>query len=249
MMTTNKDKTVLVVDDQPGLVRLVRDNLETLNYKVISAAEGSRALDIVENEKPDLVILDIMLPGQDGFQICQRIREFSTVPIIMLTAKNERADLVAGFEAGADDYITKPFSADELLARVKAVLRRSEYQEASKYSPTFTCGELSIDFVRHEVTVGKPLKRNLTPTEYRLLYYLATNAGKVMLHSDLLTKVWGPEYAGATDYLRVYIRHLRTLIEPEPSEPTYILTVPGVGYVLKCPAGQGQITGQLPESS
>ncbi len=244
----NKDKTVLVVDDQPGLVRLVRDNLETLQFKVISAAEGTRALDIVENEKPDLVILDIMLPGQDGYQICRRIREFSTVPIIMLTARNERADLVTGFEAGADDYVTKPFSADELLARVKAVLRRSEYQELNKYSPTFACGDISIDFVRHEVTAsGKTIP--LTPTEYRLLYYLATNAGRVMMHSDLLTKVWGPEYAGATDYLRVYIRHLRTRLEPKDSEPTYILTVPGVGYVLKCPQGQGQVTGQLPDEA
>ncbi len=242
----NKEKTVLVVDDQPGLVRLVRDNLETLQFKVVTATEGNKALDIVENEKPDLVILDIMLPGQDGYQICRRIREFSTVPIIMLTARNDRADLVMGFEAGADDYVTKPFSAEELLARVKAVLRRSEYQEINKYSPSFSCGDIGIDFVRHEVTkLGKAVP--LTPTEYRLLYYLATNAGRVMMHSDLLTKVWGPEYAGATDYLRVYIRHLRTRLEPKDSDPTYILTVPGVGYVLKCPQGQGQIVGQLPE--
>lgn len=240
-----KEKTVLVVDDQPGLVRLVRDNLETLNFKVITASEGTKALDIVENEKPDLVILDIMLPGQDGYQICRRIREFSTVPIIMLTARNERADLVAGFEAGADDYVTKPFSADELLARVKAVLRRSEYQEVNRYSPSFTCGDIAIDFVRHEVMVKNKVKQ-LTPTEYRLLYYLAVNTGRVMLHSDLLTKVWGPEYAGATDYLRVYIRHLRTHLEPSSSEPTYIQTVPGVGYVLKCPQGS-QMVGQLPE--
>jgi len=243
---SNKEKTVLVVDDQPSLVRLVRDNLETLQFKVISASEGSRALDIVENEKPDLVILDIMLPGMDGYEVCRRIREFTTVPIIMLTARNDRADLVQGFESGADDYVTKPFSADELLARVKAVLRRSEYQEVNKYSPTFSCGDIAIDFVRHEVTKGGTIK-NLTPTEYRLLYYLATNAGRVMLHSDLLSKVWGPEYAGATDYLRVYVRHLRTHLESKDSEPVYILTVPGVGYVLKCPQGQGQITGQLPD--
>lgn len=241
-------KKVLVVDDQPGLVRLVRDNLETLQYQVIVAAEGKQALEIVENEEPDLVILDIMLPGQDGYQICRRIREFSTVPIIMLTARNDRTDLVAGFEAGADDYVTKPFSADELLARVKAVMRRSDYQEIGKYSPSFVCGDISIDFVRHEVSKhGTALQPGLTPTEYRLLYYLATNAGRVMLHSDLLVKVWGPEYAGATDYLRVYIRHLRTRLEPKDSDPTYILTVPGVGYVLKCPQGQGQVIGQLPE--
>jgi DNA-binding response OmpR family regulator len=244
-MSNTKEKTVLVVDDQPGLIRLVRDNLETLNYRVITASEGTRALEVVETDKPDLVLLDIMLPGQDGFSICRRIREFSTVPIIMLTARNERSDLLAGFEAGADDYVTKPFSADELLARVKAVLRRSEYQEVSKYSPGFTCGDISIDFVRHEVT-RKGKVEALTPTEYRLLYYLAINAGRVMLHSDLLTKVWGVEYAQQTDYLRVYIRHLRTRLEPNSNEPTYILTVPGVGYVLKCPAG-GQLVGQLPQ--
>lgn len=243
---TNKEKTVLVVDDQPSLVRLVRDNLETLGFRVISASEGTRTIDMIENEKPDLVILDIMLPGMDGYEVCRRIREFSTVPIVMLTARNDRADLLQGFEAGADDYVTKPFSADELLARVKAVLRRSEYQEVNKYSPTFACGDITIDFVRHEVKKGD-LVKNLTPTEYRLLYYLATNAGRVMLHSDLLTKVWGPEYAGATDYLRVYVRHLRTHLEAKDSEPVYILTVPGVGYVLKCPQGQGQITGQLPD--
>jgi DNA-binding response OmpR family regulator len=243
---TNKEKTVLVVDDQPSLVRLVRDNLETLQFRVLSASEGTRTIDIIENEKPDLVILDIMLPGMDGYEVCRRIREFSTVPIIMLTARNDRADLLQGFEAGADDYVTKPFSADELLARVKAVLRRSEYQEVNKYSPTFSCGDISIDFVRHEVTKAGVTK-NLTPTEYRLLYYLATNAGRVMLHSDLLSKVWGPEYSGATDYLRVYVRHLRTHLESKDSEPVYILTVPGVGYVLKCPQGQGQISGQLPE--
>ena len=244
----SKDKTVLVVDDQPGLVRLVRDNLETLQFKVITASEGNKAIDIAENEKPDLVILDIMLPGQDGYQVCKRIREFSTVPIIMLTARNDRQDLVMGFEMGADDYITKPFSAEELLARVKAVMRRSEYTEMNRYSPSFSCGDISIDFVRHEVSKNnQPLSPGLTPTEYRLLYYLATNAGRVMLHSDLLTKVWGPEYAGATDYLRVYIRHLRTRLEPKDSDPIYILTVPGVGYVLKCPQGQGQIIGQLPE--
>jgi DNA-binding response OmpR family regulator len=233
---SNKDKTILVVDDQPSLVRLVRDNLESLAFKVLVASDGMKALDTVENDKPNLVILDLMLPGMDGYEVCRRIREFSTVPIIMLTARNERSDLVAGFEAGADDYVTKPFSAEELLARVKAVMRRSEYHEVNTYSPTFTCGDISIDFVRHEVSKrGEPLSPGLTPTEYRLLYYLATNVGRVMLHSDLLTKVWGPEYAGATDYLRVYIRHLRVQLEDKDSDPAYILTVPGVGYMLKCP--------------
>lgn len=202
----SKEKTILVVDDQPSLVRLVRDNLESRQYRVTSATEGNKALDIVENEKPDLVILDVMMPGMDGYEVCRRIREFSIVPIIMLTARNDQESLVVGFEAGADDYVTKPFHANELLARVEAVLRRSEYQEVNKYSPTFTCGDINIDFVRHEVKKGEK-EVPLTPTEYRLLYYLATNAGRVMLHSDLLTKVWGPEYSGATDYLRVYIRH------------------------------------------
>ena len=234
---TNKDKTILVVDDQPSLVRLVRDNLESLSFRVLVASDGMTALDLVENDKPSLVILDLMLPGMDGYAVCRRIREFSTIPIIMLTARNERADLVAGFEAGADDYVTKPFSAEELLVRVKAVLRRSEYHEVNKYLPTFVCGSIHVDFVRHEVSKNGEMIA-LTPTEYRLLYSLATNAGRVMLHSDLLTKVWGSEYSGATDYLRVYIRHLRTRLEDKDSDPTYILTVPGVGYMLKCPAGQ-----------
>lgn len=239
---SNKDKKVLVVDDQPSLVRLVRDNLESLSFQVITASDGLKALDVVENDKPSLVILDIMLPGMDGYEVCRRIREFSTVPIIMLTARSERADLLSGFEAGADDYVTKPFSAEELLARVKAVMRRSEYNEVNTYSPTFACGDISIDFVRHEVSKrGAPLEPGLTPTEYRLLYYLATNVGRVMLHSDLLTKVWGPEYAGATDYLRVYIRHLRTRLEDKDNEPSYIITVPGVGYMLKCPSVQGEV--------
>lgn len=240
----SKEKTILVVDDQPALVRLVRDNLESRQFRVTHASDGAKALDIVENEKPDLVILDVMMPGMDGYEVCRRIREFSTVPIIMLTARNEQESLIQGFEAGADDYVTKPFHANELLARVEAVLRRSEYQEVNKYSPTFSCGDISIDFVRHEVMKAGEVK-NLTPTEYRLLYYLATNAGRVMLHSDLLTKVWGPEYSGATDYLRVYVRHLRSRLETKDSEPVYILTVPGVGYVLKCPQGQGQMSGKI----
>ncbi|MEI7556896.1 response regulator transcription factor [Candidatus Chlorohelix sp.] len=231
---THKDKTILVVDDQPSLVRLVRDNLESRGFRVTSASDGKKALDIVENDKPDLVVLDIMMPGLDGYEVCRRIREFSTVPIIMLTARNDQESLVHGFEAGADDYIPKPFHANELLARIEAVLRRSEYTEVNKYSPSFTCGDISIDFVRHEVTKKDAIKQ-LTPTEYRLLYYLAINSGKVMLHADLLTKVWGPEYSSATDYLRVYIRHLRTHLEDKDSEPVYIITVPGVGYVLKCP--------------
>jgi DNA-binding response OmpR family regulator len=234
-----KEKTILVVDDQPSLVRLVRDNLESKQFKVTSANDGVKALDIVENERPDLVVLDVMMPGMDGYEVCRRIREFSTVPIIMLTARNDQEALIQGFEMGADDYITKPFHANELLARVEAVLRRSEYQEVSKYSPTFSCGDITIDFVRHEVTkAGKEMP--LTPTEYRLLYYLATNSGRVMLHSDLLTKVWGPEYSGATDYLRVYIRHLRSKLDTKDGEPIYVLTVPGVGYVLKCPQKAGE---------
>jgi DNA-binding response OmpR family regulator len=230
----SREKTILVVDDQPSLVRLVRDNLESRDFKVTSANDGTKALDIVENERPDLVVLDVMMPGMDGYEVCRRIREFSTVPIIMLTARNDQESLIQGFEMGADDYITKPFHANELLARVEAVLRRSEYQDVNKYSPSFSCGDISIDFVRHEVTkAGKEVP--LTPTEYRLLYYLATNSGRVMLHSDLLTKVWGPEYSGATDYLRVYIRHLRSKLDTKDGEPVYVLTVPGVGYVLKCP--------------
>jgi two-component system KDP operon response regulator KdpE len=226
---------ILVVDDEPRLLRLVREVLLAVGYRVVVAGDGQTALEKVAIEQPDLVLLDILLPhGMDGYEVCRRIREFSAVPVIMLTAKAREEDKLQGFESGADDYLTKPFSSKEMLARVRAVVRRSKYPEEVKAEADFACGKLSINFAQHRVFVdGEEVA--LTPTEYELLRQLALNANCVVLHEQLLTEVWGPEYRDEIDYLRAYIRYLRKKIEPDPSSPRYILTTPGVGYMLSCP--------------
>jgi two-component system KDP operon response regulator KdpE len=224
-----KQATILVVDDEPRIVRLVRSNLEPAGYKLLTAADGEQGLRMAEMHDPDLIILDIMMPGMDGWEVCRRVREFSTVPIIMLTAKGDEQDKVKGLEIGADDYLPKPFGIPELLARVRAVLRRAKLPGESKRDPVFVCGDLSMNFAQRRVTVrGKDVK--LSPTEYKLLYELVTNAGRVMLHQDLLRKVWGRGYGEETEYLRVYVRYLRQKLEADSSKPVYILTEPGVGY-------------------
>jgi two-component system KDP operon response regulator KdpE len=225
---------ILVVDDEPRVVRLVSEVLKAVGYQVIAAASGEPAIEMVALEQPDLVLLDILLPrGPDGYEICRRIREFSKVPVIMLTAKAQETDMLHGFDVGADDYLTKPFSAKELVVRVKAVLRRTQRPEEMVTTP-LTCGEIEIDFARRTVKIrGEQV--SLTRTEYALLRQLALNANRVMLHQDLLTNVWGQEYRDDIDYLRAYIRYLRRKLEADPSNPRYILTSPGVGYVLACP--------------
>ena len=224
-----KQATILVVDDEPRIVRLVRSNLEPAGYKILTAADGEQGLRMAEMHDPDLIILDIMMPGMDGWDVCKRVREFSTVPIVMLTAKGDEQDKVKGLEIGADDYLPKPFGIPELLARVRAVLRRAKLPGESKRDPVFVCGDLSMNFAQRRVTVrGKDVK--LSPTEYKLLYELVTNAGRVMLHQDLLRKVWGRGYGEETEYLRVYVRYLRQKLEADSSKPQYILTEPGVGY-------------------
>lgn len=224
-----KQATILVVDDEPRIVRLVRSNLEPNGYKILTAADGENGLRQAEMHDPDLIILDIMMPGMDGWDVCRRVREFSTVPIIMLTAKGDESDKVKGLELGADDYLPKPFGINELLARVKAVLRRAQLPNDSKRDPVFACGDLTMNFAQRRVTVReKDIK--LSPTEYKLLYELVTNAGRVLLHQDLLRKVWGRGYGEETEYLRVYVRYLRQKIEADSSQPKYILTEPGVGY-------------------
>jgi two-component system KDP operon response regulator KdpE len=229
---------ILVVDDEPRVVQLVRKVLEAVGYQVIAAASGEPAIEMVALEQPDLVLLDILLPHDlDGYEVCRRIREFSAVPVIMLTAKALESDVLHGFNVGADDYLTKPFNAKELVARVKAVLRRAQRPE-EMVTATLTCGELEINFARRAVKV-RGEKVSLTRTEYALLRQLALNANRVMLHQDLLTKVWGPEYRDDIDYLRAYIRYLRQKLEENPHEPRYIFTTPGVGYMLTCPEGKG----------
>jgi two-component system KDP operon response regulator KdpE len=192
----------------------------------------------VAKEKPDLVILDIILSDDiDGYEVARRVREFSDVPIIMLTAKVREADLLRGFECGADDYLTKPFSSKELLARLQAVLKRTQQEVSSAAGSEIICGEIEIDLARRRVTVrGDHVQ--LTRTEYSLLCELAKHPGQVMLHEQLLSAVWGPEYRDDIDYLRAYIRYLRRKIEADPSNPALIQTSQGVGYVLVCPPTQ-----------
>ncbi len=227
--------SILLVDDDPQLIRLVRANLEPVGYRVLVAMDACSALELVNMEMPDMIVLDIMLPEIDGYELCQRIREFSATPIIMLTAKVEDTDKVTGLKLGADDYITKPFNVQELLARVEAVLRRTRSSEQINGPRTFTCGDISVDFVQRRVTVrGQEVA--LTLTEYKLLSQLVSNAGRVMLHRELLTRVWGPGYQDELEYLRAYIRHLRQKIEEDPHQPKYILSKPGIGYIFVSPA-------------
>jgi DNA-binding response OmpR family regulator len=228
----NSAKTILVVDDEPRYVRLVEVNLATEGYSVRSAADGQQAVESVAGEQPDLVLLDVMMPVMDGFTACERIREFSTVPIIILTAKGEERDKVRGLDAGADDYIVKPFSAQELLARVRAVLRRAERQAiASFHQPVFRHHELEIDLARAMVsTNGKEV--SLTATEYRLLQTLAASIGRVLTPEELLTTVWGPEYREDKEILWVCLSRLRQKIEPDPKNPIHIVTRQGIGYLM-----------------
>jgi DNA-binding response OmpR family regulator len=228
MVTTKEKERILVVDDEPRILRLVRSNLEKQGYQVTTASDGELALNQAELNEFDVVILDIGLPRVDGYEVCRRLREFSTVPIIMLTAHGEEAEKIKGFDVGADDYVTKPFSIQELIARIKAVLRRVNVP-GPKHEPVFSLDHFSMNFVQRKVIANAHDVR-LSPTEYRLLYELVSNAGRVVLHQDLLAKVWGREYRDETEYLRVYIRYLRQKIETEPSKPKLILTEPGVGY-------------------
>lgn len=223
--------TILLVDDEPQLIRLVRVNLESTGNRVLVALDAASALEKISREEPDLIILDIMLPGVDGYELCRRIREFSTIPIIMLTAKVEDTDKVKGLKLGADDYLTKPFNVQELLARIEAVLRRSGAAEDTGSPRSFTGNDISVDFVQHRVAV-KGREVSLTATEYKLLYHLVSNAGRVMLHRDLLTRVWGSEYQEELEYLRAYIRHLRQKLEDDPHHPRHIVSKPGIGYMF-----------------
>jgi two-component system, OmpR family, KDP operon response regulator KdpE len=222
---------ILVVDDAPEVVESVRLGfmLQWREVEVLGAPDGETALDLVERETPDLVLLDIGLPDLDGYQVLEQIRAFSDVPIIMLTARDDTMDKVKGLELGADDYITKPFNHLELLARVKAVLRRLDMPAPKSRAPSFQAGDLEVDFAAQEARLrGERL--DLTPTEYKLLYHLVRNAGRVLPHGTLLAKVWGREYVDEVDYVRVYIRRLRDKLGDDPERPRYIRTERGLGY-------------------
>lgn len=211
------------------MIHFIRLNLEHDGFEVIEASSGAEALEQLRDRLPDLVLLDVMMPDMDGFETLQLIREISTVPVIMLTAKGEEEDRVRGLELGADDYISKPFSPREMVSRVKAVLRRTELPSAAPHEPIQVDDRLTIDFDRREVFVEGELVP-LRPTEFKLLYHLVQNAGWVVPHDQLLAKVWGYEYRDETHYLRLYVNYLRNKLEADPSNPRYILTERGVGY-------------------
>jgi DNA-binding response OmpR family regulator len=224
---------VLVADDDPLIQRLVRTHLDRAGFRVLIAADGEEAVSMAAADQPDLIVLDLMLPKLDGFDVCRRVREFSLVPVVMLTARGEQGDKLRGFEAGADDYLTKPFAPAELVARVRAVLRRTQLAGPPSAPAVVRCGGLTIDLARRRVLVKDELVK-LTPTEFQLLQQLALNAGKVLSHTELLTSVWGPEYRDDRDYLWAYVRHLRRKLEPDPEHPEHIVSHAGYGYALEC---------------
>ena len=228
---------ILVVDDEPDVVESVRlgFTLQWREVDVIGAGDGETALDLVEREHPDIVLLDVGLPGIDGYEVLRQIRVFSDVPVVMLTARDDAMDKVKGLELGADDYVTKPFNHLELMARVKAVLRRLEMPAPTSRAPSFQAGDLEVDFARQEARLhGERL--DLTPTEYKLLYHLVRNAGHILEHGTLLAKVWGREYVDEVDYIRVYIRRLREKLGDSSESPRYIQTERGLGYRFIVPA-------------
>ncbi len=230
-MDTTRDMKILVVDDDPDVVEAISLSfgLQWPESHIVPAQDGRAALRAFERERPDVILLDIGLPDIDGFEVTRHIRERSDVPILMISAHGEEIDKVRGLELGADDYVTKPFGYLELSARIRAVLRRMQSPAPLAGGGLFHSGPLLVNYASHEVSLrGKPVK--LTPIEYKLLYQLTRNAGQVLLHDQLLTRVWGPEYRGELDYLRIYIRRLREKLEDAPATPTRILTERGTGY-------------------
>ncbi len=232
---------ILIVDDEPKLVRLLREILLATGFEPVVAYSGQKALEMVVLEQPVLVLLDIMLnKDMDGFEVARRIREFSDIPIIMLTAMVKEADKLRGFEMGADDYITKPFSARELIARIQAVLKRSQAAAVERRTE-MVFGELHINLLSRSVSVnGQDV--HLTPTEYNLLHELAVHANQVLFHKQLLSSIWGPEYQNDVDYLRSYVHCIRKKIEPDPSSPKLIQSMPGVGYMFVAPDTESSIS-------
>ncbi len=239
-----KKTTILAADDDPQLLRLITRNLQLEGYDVLAASDGQQALELIEDNSPDLVLLDVMMPRMDGFTVCYRVREFSSVPIIIITARGQDQDKVRGLDLGADDYLTKPFSVDELLARVRAVIRRSQFtarEFTQGLRATTATGNLVIDYSQHMVML-KDHEIALTPTEYRIIAYLAQNVGRVVTQDLLLEHVWGPEYLGESHMLQVNINRLRRKLEVDATQPRYILTKVGVGYSLAAlPVGTSDV--------
>jgi len=225
-----KAKRILLAEDEVALRDFVSRNLRARGFEVLEASNGLEAVALWERENPHLLILDVMMPRMDGLEVCRRVREHSAVPIIVLTALDSESDKVSALDLGADDYLTKPFGVEELLARVRAVLRRTQWEAMPPTdSGIKQFGDLEVDLTGHIVRLrGEEVR--LSPIEFALLEQLITNAGKVLTHRILLQRIWGPEYGGEAEYLRVYINRLRHKLEPDPANPRYILTEPGVGY-------------------
>ena len=221
---------ILVIEDEPPIRKFLRISLETNGYVLVEAETAAKGLRHAASDPPDAIILDLGLPDQDGLQVLKEIRQWSNVPIIVVSARGREADKVAALDAGADDYLTKPFSVGELLARIRVALRRA-VSTTSTAEPVFQVGELSVDLIRREVHLGGDLL-HLTPNEYRLLTALVKNAGKVMTHRHLLKEVWGPDSVQENQYLRVYMGQLRRKIERDPARPRYLITEAGIGYRL-----------------
>lgn len=231
IMMTARTVRIVTADDDPQLLRLIARNLEFEGYEVITASDGALALEQIERTAPDLVLLDVMMPKMDGFTVTSRVREFSAVPIIIVTARGQDQEKIKGLDLGADDYLTKPFSVEELLARVRAVLRRTQAFTTDASQGRTTIGDLVIDYAQHLVTLSdKDLP--LTPTEYRLLAYLAHNVGRVLTQDLLLEHVWGVDYIGESHMLQVNMNRLRRKIEEDPAHPRYLKTKVGIGYLL-----------------
>jgi two-component system KDP operon response regulator KdpE len=233
----NLKPTILVIEDEPSLRKFLRVSLESQDYKVLEATKGEEGLRHASVGQPDLVILDLGLPDMDGVEVTRRLREWTAIPIIVVSARGKEQDKVGALDAGADDYLTKPFGVPELLARLRVALRHLAAAKPDTGDPVFESGGLRVDLAHREVSVGGKAVR-LTPNEFRLLTVLVKNAGRVLTHRQLLKDVWGPGSGEETHYLRVYMNQLRQKIEAEPSRPKYLLTEPGVGYRLACdPAG------------
>jgi two-component system, OmpR family, KDP operon response regulator KdpE len=232
-----RKKLILVVDDEPPIVRLVKAKLQVDGYAVISASRGEEALALLENDRPDLIILDLMMPGMDGFETLRHIRAQSRVPVIFLTARAGDADKLRGLQSGADDYLTKPFNPDELAARVAAVLRRSIGAAPAGGRTLLEYPRVQIDLERRRVTVDNEEVR-LSRTEWELLSQLAGNAGRVMLHGELLSRIWGPEFRDEVHYLRTWVSRLRAKLEPDDDAPELITTFPGIGYRMELPGSE-----------
>jgi two-component system KDP operon response regulator KdpE len=228
---------IMVVDDEPPIVRLVRAKLQADGYGVVTASRGEEALKLLDDERPDLIILDVMMPGMDGFETLRHVRERGQIPVILLTARSGDADKLRGLQGGADDYVAKPFNPDELSARVAAVLRRSAGAAPAGGRTVLRYGDLEIDLERRRVTRGDDEVR-LSRTEWELLAQLAGNAGRVMMHSELLSRIWGPEFRDEAHYLRTWVSRLRAKLEPNGADTSLITTFPGLGYRLEAPASE-----------